>query len=155
MRRKVMTFVLASAICLALALSLHAGSAAGTSPGTSMPGVSVLDSLVDKYEAVRFDHAMHTNFAEGCGSCHHQHGSGGDSCKTCHALESGVFKNAVVTSFLACKSCHGQLNPKAPEIPSLKVAYHQQCFGCHGTMGRIGLDPKGCTEQCHAARGAR
>lgn len=120
----------------------------------SGPGNVVLGSLEDKYEPVKFDHGMHTAyFAKGCGDCHHEHG-GNDSqpCKGCHSLSADDFKGAVVQGFLSCDSCHGKLDPSTPGIPSLKVAYHKQCFKCHRGMGNVGKSPSGCTEQCHAGK---
>lgn len=145
--KKSVIISLALGLCLAAAASLFAAG--------SMPGTVVLDSLVDRFGPVTFDHAMHTSLASECGQCHHQHGGAAGECKSCHALSEDTFKNAVVQSFLPCQSCHVTYNPAAPSIPGLKAAYHRKCFSCHGSMGRIGLDPKGCAEQCHDERQTR
>lgn len=142
--KKSVIISLALGLCLAAAASLFAAG--------SMPDAVVLDSLVDRFGPVEFDHTMHTSLASNCGQCHHEHGGAATECKGCHALSDSTFKNAVMHSFLPCQSCHGTFNPAAPSIPGLKAAYHRKCFACHGSMGRIGLDPKGCAEQCHAAR---
>lgn len=142
------TVVLLSVITISIlfAASLYAGS-------IRTPGVVKLDSLSDRYEPVRFDHAKHTAIASNCGTCHHQHGNNGAlPCKECHSLEPSVFRNSVVNTFMPCKNCHGDFNPSNPGMPALKTAYHQQCFQCHRGIGNVGLDPKGCAEMCHSSK---
>lgn len=139
-------------VIISLALGLCMAAAASLFAAGNMPGMVVLDGLVDRFGPVNFDHSMHTSLASNCGQCHHEHGGAATECKGCHALSETTFKSAVTQSFLPCQSCHGTYNPASPSIPGLKAAYHRQCFACHGSMGRIGLDPKGCAEQCHAAR---
>ncbi len=126
---------------------------AGDADPMAQPGVVVLDSLSDQYDAVTFDHEMHVMAAEECAQCHHQHGSRVTrACGDCHTLNSEVFKRTVVHTFMPCKDCHGQYNPDTPQMPGLKGAYHRTCFECHRGMGQLGLDPTGCTEMCHAKR---
>jgi hypothetical protein len=148
MRKTVLILTIVAAIAFA-AFTFPVGASGGSGPGTV-----VLGSLEDKYEPVRFDHAMHTAyFAKSCGDCHHEHGGyESQPCKGCHDLGADDFKGTVVQSFMSCKSCHGEFNPSVPGMPGLKVAYHKQCFGCHRGMGNVGKSPSGCTEQCHAGK---
>lgn len=132
-------------LCLFFALSLHAR-------GTD-PSIVKLNSLPGVYTAVTFDHQKHSLMAGECSKCHHEHkDSKSLTCKNCHAISPAAFKDSVVNSFIACKNCHSAYNPANPEMPGLKVAYHRTCFECHRGMGNIGLDPKGCTQMCHAKK---
>ena len=145
--KKTILFILVAGGMVFLAVSLYAGSAA------KPPDVITLDSLTDKYESVVFTHEKHAMVAGNCGTCHHEHGDYGKlPCKSCHALEANAFKNSVTHNFTACKSCHTAYAPENPKMPGLKVAYHDKCFQCHKDMGKVGKDPKGCTELCHAKR---
>ncbi|MGD0281765.1 MAG: cytochrome c3 family protein [Dissulfurispiraceae bacterium] len=132
--------------CLLVASLLYAAS-------PTSPGVIMLDSVKDKYDAVRFDHGKHTSLAGNCGTCHHEHGDNSSlPCKECHALTPDQFKQSVTRSFTACKGCHISFDRSNPKMPGLKVAYHKKCFQCHRGMGDVGIDPKGCTVMCHAKR---
>ena len=139
-----------------LVISICFGKVATASDGDKKqkpPEIAILKSLESKYNPVEFDHETHIDIAEGCPQCHHQHGGGEPIvCKNCHSLDSSYFKKHVKYTFLPCKDCHGKLNPAIPNMPSLKVAYHRQCFNCHRGMGDIGISPKGCEELCHAVR---
>ncbi len=134
---------------------LYAGddpSASAASSAARLPGIRVLSSISNWYEPVTFDHAKHVAIAGKCGACHH-HGNGNtSSCEQCHKLSPSVFKNSVVNNFLPCSGCHGAPDRENPSMPGLKVAYHKKCFECHRGMGNVGLDPKGCTELCHAKK---
>ena len=143
--------ILGLCVCLAYATSLVAGDRAAYS-ATRLPGVRVLGSLSEQYAPVTFDHPKHVAIAGSCAACHH-HGNGNtSSCRECHALSPSVFKSSVVHSFMPCSNCHGAPDPENPAMPGLKVAYHKKCFECHRGMGDVGLDPKGCTELCHAGK---
>ncbi len=143
MNKKV-SFVSAMIICVFFVPYIYAGNS------VKAPGVAILDSLSNKYGAVRFDHAKHTGLAGNCGTCHHQHGTNGAlSCKECHSVTPAMFKNSVVNNFMACRNCHNDFDPANPGMPALKTAYHVQCFQCHKGMGDVGEDPKGCTQMCH------
>jgi hypothetical protein len=145
--KKAAILVVVISFCLFLSVSIVAGT---------NPGVVTLDSISDKYEAVRFDHESHTSIAGNCGACHHEHGNSGSlPCKDCHAVTPDTFKKSVINSFMACKNCHVVSDPENPVIPGLKVAYHKACFQCHRGMGNVGLDPKGCAEICHAKKEQR
>lgn len=120
---------------------------------TGADNIFILNSISDKYQAVRFNHTKHIDLAGNCGTCHHEHGDNSSlPCKNCHSINNTTFKNSIVNGFMACKNCHGTINPDNPSIPSLKVAYHRACFKCHRGMGEVGLDPKGCTVMCHAEK---
>lgn len=143
--KKTVISVFAISISIFLIASIYAGNPSKT------PGVVKLDSLKDKYESVTFDHPKHVSIAGDCGTCHHQHGTSGKlPCKDCHTLTPDTFKNSVANNFMACKNCHSTYNRDNPKMPGLKVAYHRTCFNCHRGMGNVGIDPKGCTELCHA-----
>ena len=130
-------------LCLFFALSIHATS--------KRPGIVKLNSLHGIYAAVNFDHQKHALIAGECSKCHHEHeDSKALTCKNCHSISPSAFRDSVVNSFMACKNCHGAYVPANPEMPGLKVAYHRTCFECHRGMGNIGIDPKGCTQMCHA-----
>ena len=138
---------------ISLAISIIFMVAASHSAGEDLPGTVVLDTLVNYYEPVTFDHSMHTQIAETCMVCHHQHPiSDTSACTQCHSIDSKEFRDSVVSTFLSCKSCHGELDKTNPGMPGLKVAYHSTCMECHRGMGNIGKIPTGCVEQCHARK---
>jgi transcription elongation factor Elf1 len=117
-----------------------------------LPSVRILDSISNIYEPVRFDHSMHTMYADRCITCHHEHPSNASQCTQCHSIDESIFKKTAENYFISCSSCHAEFDISNPAMPSLKVAYHRKCFQCHRGMGKIGLDPKGCTELCHSKR---
>ena len=119
----------------------------------SPKAVIKLDSLVNIYRPVTFDHEKHTAIANDCGVCHHQHGKNSSlPCHECHTIKTSTFKTTAHGGFMACKNCHGEYDPATPQIPGLKVAYHRQCFQCHRGMADVGISPKGCTNLCHNKR---
>jgi cytochrome c553 len=133
-------------LCISSAASLYAGNA-------KIPGIVKLDTISDKYEPVKFDHAKHASIAGNCGTCHHDHGKNSTlPCKDCHSISSSTFKNSVTNNFMACKKCHAANDPSNPAMPGLKVAYHKTCFECHRGMGNVGIDPIGCAQMCHAPK---
>lgn len=139
--------MLAAAMLLLPALALPAPPL--DDPGG--PDRIVLGALEDVYGPVTFNHRRHaTRFAEACGDCHHQHrGLEKNPCKKCHALDSMQFRDSVKRNFGACGNCHGDYDRESPEMPSLKVAYHQVCFSCHRETGDVGDTPAGCEQLCH------
>ncbi len=140
-------FSIAAVLSLCLLAAAYISAAAGT------PGVRILDSLKDTYTPVKFDHPKHVMIAGSCAACHHEHSMGdGLPCKQCHALSPETFKKSAAHSFMPCKNCHSTFDRDNPGMPSLKTAYHRQCFKCHRGMGNIGVSPKGCAEICHAVR---
>jgi len=76
---------------------------------------------------VRFAHGDHALIAGDCESCHHHSDGEAVTCATCHEVG-------------------GDLD--APELPSLKVAYHENCMGCHR---EVEAGPLAC-ESCHQRR---
>ena len=120
-----------------------------------IPDEVSLDSMVELFEAVEFDHAMHTDLGEDCSACHHHTtgtGTANERCMRCHAESAEV-------AAVGCRDCH-VVDPSSAEhinrealdryqfhvdTPGLKAAYHWNCVGCHEEMG----GPTGCQE-CHA-----
>ncbi|HTY21013.1 MAG TPA: cytochrome c3 family protein [Geobacteraceae bacterium] len=119
------------------------------------PDTVELNSLVNLYEKVHFNHAKHISIVKDCADCHH-HTAGtlaqNPNCVKCH-------KNSGATANVACRSCHlvqpfsaAALRQKDRsayhnDILGLKGAYHQACSGCHQKMG----GPTGC-QDCHARK---
>ncbi|MEJ2182387.1 MAG: cytochrome c3 family protein [Nitrospirota bacterium] len=116
--------------------------------GGPPPGAIVLDSLVDRYQAVRFDHPMHVMLAGECAKCHHTHPTAASTCNGCHDVAPEQFRQTAKAAFLPCGSCHGKAGGASVEVPSLKVAYHRACFSCHRDMGVLGA-PENCALTCH------
>lgn len=135
-------------------LPLAAAPQQNVAPAPGGPGIVRLDSLEGPYEPVVFRHGRHAaRFAQGCGDCHHQHsGYDRNPCKRCHAIDAAQFKESAVRSFRACSTCHGDYDPAAPDVPGLKVAYHQMCFSCHEGTGEEDAAPKSCEQQCHTRK---
>lgn len=119
------------------------------------PDQVTIDLMSEYYEAVEFDHEMHTELGEDCSACHHHTtgtGSTDDRCVRCHA-ESGE------VATVGCSDCHvtdpfsaDQINKEAADVyqyhidkPGLKAAYHWNCIGCHTEMD----GPTEC-QDCHA-----
>lgn len=114
-----------------------------------------LDALVNLYEPVTFDHAMHVEVAS-CENCHH-HTAGltveDEKCLQCH-------KENDTADEVTCGGCH-PANPSSAEqvrasmdtdlfhtnTAGLKRAYHLKCLGCHTEMDA----PSGC-QDCHPKR---
>lgn len=144
------------------AMILFYGAAHNSTAGEVMEGPDSvdLDSLAELYGPVTFDHAMHTEAAEGkCAACHH-HSTGtpveDPLCVRCHAT-SGA------TDSVACQECHVAKRFEADYIQrlgedknlyhadkvGLKAAYHLRCMGCHEESGA----PTGC-QDCHTRNDA-
>ena len=149
--KKKFSIVLGMILFIMFAAYLSAGDTPASS-AAELPGVRTLGSLSEKYAPVTFDHSKHVTIAGTCETCHHHANGNASLCKDCHGLSSADFKNSVVHSFMPCSNCHTALDRDNPAMPGLKVAYHEKCFGCHRGMGNLGLDPKGCTEVCHAKK---
>ena len=125
---------------------------AGAMDVDDAPESVTLDYLQELYEAVEFDHGMHTDMFT-CSACHH-HTTGetpaNDSCSRCHA-------NPEPADDVACSGCHEQnqtgITPSSDgtsnlyhiDKPSLKGALHLQCVGCHESES----GPVGCFD-CHS-----
>ena len=81
-------------------------------PEETGPETVTIDGLSHWFTGVEFSHADHADLAESCADCHH-HGDGPDDINS-------------------CDSCHSEaFDPSEPETPQLKMAYHQNCIGCH------------------------
>jgi Class III cytochrome C family len=143
----VRNWLIGGAIMLALSM------APANSRAKEAPDSISLDSLVQLYEKVNFDHAKHISLVKDCAECHH-HTTGtlveDANCVRCH-------KNSGATAVVACKGCHSIQTFSAEALRgksrnayhvdklSLKGAYHQNCMGCHKKTG----GPTGCLD-CHA-----
>ena len=122
------------------------------------PDFVELETMVNIYESVAFDHAMHVDVGS-CATCHH-HTTGlpaeDENCLRCHK-ESGEADE------VACTGCHSANLLGVVEMlkmfddadaslyhsdrTGLKRAYHLNCMGCHKEMDA----PNGC-EDCHLKR---
>ena len=121
----------------------------------TIPEQVTLDSMVKYFEAVEFDHAMHTELGEDCSACHHHTtgtGTTDERCLRCH-MDSDE------AATVSCSGCHlaepfsaDQINQAAADIyklhndrTGLKAAYHWNCIDCHQKMD----GPTDC-QDCHA-----
>ncbi len=120
-----------------------------------MPDEVSLDSMVELFDAVEFDHTMHTDLGEDCSVCHHHTTGTGtldERCLRCHADSDEV-------ASVGCRDCHAidpfsaeHINRQAQDryqfhidTPGLKAAYHWNCVSCHEEMD----GPTDC-QNCHA-----
>ncbi len=142
----VRNWLIGGALLLALAISPPDCRA------TSVPDTINLDSMVQLFDKVKFDHAKHINLTKDCANCHH-HTTGtlieDSNCVRCH-------RNSSQTKVVSCRGCHVKEPFSATALkdkdrntyhldkPGLKGAYHQSCIGCHSKMG----GPVGC-QDCH------
>ena len=93
------------------------------------PDVSVLYQLKDIYEAVKFNHADHVDYADNCQKCHHE--------------------QLPLEKTPACRECHGhRVTVKGNKKLGLIDAYHAQCINCHLEMES---GPTGC-DDCHTKK---
>lgn len=126
---------------------------AGSMDAEDAPESVTIDYLQELYEAVSFDHRLHTDMYD-CRSCHHHTtGTGTESttCKKCHAASAG-------SDDVSCSGCHESKKSFPPitgnqkkvaavyhiDKPGLKGALHLQCLSCH----RAEDGPTDC-EGCH------
>lgn len=141
---------------LAALLTLFCGLTGHADVQSQPPEERVLGSLSRLYEPVTFPHAMHTEVAESCSTCHHQHGhiAGVPACRRCHQLPPEAFKNSLnMASMSSCRNCHADaINVEAPGVPTLQVAYHLQCLSCHEEADELKGHPENCTSVCHARK---
>ncbi len=110
----------------------------------AFPEEVIIDGLVDKYQASKFPHrkivARLDQAARKSTLASRFHGSAEVLCSGCH------HHSPVGERPPPCKSCHLDQAHSTKDKPSLKVAYHRQCLGCHQQMK---LPQTGCTD-CHA-----
>lgn len=115
-----------------------------------IPDVIEIKQLKDKYGSVKFPHkqiiqalykGVKNNKLTG-----YFHKDPGTLCQGCH-------HNAPVTAKpTGCISCHDLKKSANSDRPSLVGAYHNQCMGCHKTMGiKLVKKTESCTE-CHKKR---
>ena len=96
------------------------------------PETVLIEELVARYEAVRFDHKTHAEMS----------GMGGASCRVCH-------HDTPAHKIGRCVQCHPvRLTPADVGVIDLKTAYHRQCMFCH----REWSHETDC-EICHAPLG--
>lgn len=121
------------------------GLAALPGPSDALPETVTIDALADEYQASsiphlkiirRFDDGVRRNALAS-----RFHGSVEAMCAGCH------HHSPIGERPPRCAACHGDSAAPIGDAPSLKVAYHRQCLGCHR---RLGIKA-GCTD-CHAAK---
>ena len=123
-------------------------------PLTSLDGplTVTIGDLSDKYEANRFNHRRHVaslmDRIKDSKLADAFHSSPETLCATCHH-NSPLSKTPP-----RCGSCHSrEINPAAPERPTLKAAYHLQCMGCHDGMNVARPQKTSCVT-CHKVKTA-
>ena len=112
-----------------------------------IPEIVTINSLEDKYEAVKLPHrkivlTMVGNIEDKklANFFHHEKGT---VCQGCHHHSPAAKQPP------KCISCHGKpFNAKDPFKPGLLAAYHRQCFECHDAMGIKKPVSTNCTA-CH------
>jgi len=100
---------------------------AGQPGHAAAPQTVTIDSLSRWFGPVTFPHAEHVEMAGGCSSCHHHTDGEPATCDTCHSKKL--------------------YDADSPEMPSLKVAYHERCVTCHQENG----GPVKCVD-CHVRK---
>jgi len=95
---------------------------------SEMPHLKILARLDAPIRESRLGRHFHGTVDAMCAGCHH-HSPAGERPPRCAA-------------------CHGETAAATIDKPSLKVAYHQQCVGCHIAMN---IEKQGCTD-CHASK---
>ena len=140
-------------------LSTQAGNTPTTDPADLGPNVVMLKELADKYDPVPFEHRKHAKMAEmreACLVCHHRPptaasqpvGTATAPTPADTAPLPAHVTQADSAQTPACKSCHSIKDFDATiQRPSLKGAYHRQCFNCH----REWMGANACGA-CHKAR---
>jgi len=100
--------------CLEMCPRVSQVNVSGRHDVSEAPKILVLNSLVNQYGAVHFNHKLHAEMAgmnQGCATCHHYSPDGRIS---------------------PCRECHGgEGNPTNLGQPGLKGAFHRQCISCH------------------------
>lgn len=115
-------------------------------PDKDIPDKVIIDKLSSQYGAVELPHRKiidslmlginNNKLAMGF------HDGKSTICLGCH-------HNSPLGKTLSCADCHKKLpDDKDFSRPGLKVAYHQQCIGCHDRMGIETPKSTGCVD-CH------
>jgi len=100
---------------------------AATPPATPVPAEVVIAGMSHWFGPVTLSHTTHAEIAGDCITCHHHSDGEPVTCGTCHGERADLSE---------------------PNMPSLKVAFHEQCVGCHRVAGS---GPTAC-EGCHARK---
>ena len=121
-------------------------------PLTAMQGPLkvTIDALADKYEPNNFTHRRHVaslmERIKGDKLAAAFHNKPETLCATCH------HRSPLSATPPKCGSCHTKdIDPKNPNRPNLKAAYHLQCMGCHQGMN-VGRPKNTDCTTCHKAR---
>ena len=112
-----------------------------------IPETVAINALMDQYEAVKLPHRKIVNTLfnniKNNKLANYFHHEKGTMCQGCHH-NSPASKNPP-----KCAACHNKSSNESELLrPGLKVAYHQQCMGCHDRMGIEKPESTSCTE-CH------
>ncbi len=118
-----MTLVTRAALPFFAAIALAVLAWATTPSPSPIPEEIEIAGLSDWFGPVVLPHAAHAEILGDCVSCHHHSDGEPTPCATCH-------ESTPVTA------------EDGP--PTLRVAYHRQCVGCHAEAGA----PTTC-EGCH------
>lgn len=134
------------------ATALLSGRDTGTRayPGDKIPESVTIGHLSDQFEPAAFPHGKvvkalidKTRKSRLAGYFHREEGT---LCQGCHHNSPATEKPPM------CSNCHGQPVEGGEAFrPGLAGAYHQQCIGCHTTMGIEKPAARDCNA-CHAAR---
>ena len=109
-----------------------------------------IGSLSDKFEPNLFTHRRHVSSLmkriEGDNLAKAFHSEPEILCATCH------HRSPLSATPPKCGSCHSaKIDPRVPERPTLKAAYHLQCMGCHDGMDVARPLDTSCAS-CHKPR---
>ena len=109
-----------------------------------------IGSLSDKFEPNLFNHRRHVSSLmkriEGDNLAKAFHSEPEILCATCH------HRSPLSATPPKCGSCHSaKIDPRVPERPTLKAAYHLQCMGCHDGMDVARPLDTSCAS-CHKPR---
>ena len=110
----------------------------------------VIGSLSDKFEPNLFNHRRHVSSLmkriEGDNLAKAFHSEPEILCTTCH------HRSPLSATPPKCGSCHSaKIDPRVPDRPTLKAAYHLQCMGCHDGMDVARPLDTSCAS-CHKPR---
>lgn len=131
MKRNVVILAAAAALLVLVASGVRAQKE--KAPPAPVPETVTMSGLSHWFAPATFSHGAHASLAGDCGSCHHKSDGEVGPCGTCHP---------------------GQFDPSQPTLPSLNVAYHQRCAGCHEQAGAGPRDCEGCHKRKALPAGA-
>lgn len=120
-----------------------------------VPEVVLIELISREYEGVEFKHREHVKklmgrIEQAAPSFGAPHGKGYTACAACHHNSPASARPP------RCVSCHAAELPASRMYmsnprPLLKVAYHQQCMGCHSEMLVKEVPATDCLK-CHETR---